>query len=181
MAATWSGSDDSNERDESSDDEDLMANFIAFASSHKSKGASEEEDESQQENDSSDDGSSSSSKNGYVDRMDLQDYITKFESSRIKNKREIRSLKEENLKLPIQVDHLSGEVVRTKKIEGKLRDELALSKRNDEEMKRELEEVKESMTKMTSSTKKLDHMLGVEKSLSDKRGLGYHDDMNGSS
>ncbi|KAI9193925.1 hypothetical protein LWI28_001424 [Acer negundo] len=46
MAATWSGSDDSDKRDESSDDEELMANFIAFASSHKSEGASEEEDES---------------------------------------------------------------------------------------------------------------------------------------
>ncbi|KAI9160072.1 hypothetical protein LWI28_004869 [Acer negundo] len=44
MAATWSGSsDDSNEGDESSDDEELMANFLAFASSHKSKSASEEE------------------------------------------------------------------------------------------------------------------------------------------
>ncbi|KAK0585309.1 hypothetical protein LWI29_026647 [Acer saccharum] len=37
MAATWSGSDDSNEGDESSDDKELMANFIAFASSIKAK------------------------------------------------------------------------------------------------------------------------------------------------
>ncbi|KAK0591556.1 hypothetical protein LWI29_003865 [Acer saccharum] len=43
MAATWSGSsDDSYEGDESSDDEELMANLLAFASSHKSKSASEE-------------------------------------------------------------------------------------------------------------------------------------------
>ena len=46
MAATWSGSDDSNEGDESSDDEELMANFIAFTSSHKSKSASKEENKS---------------------------------------------------------------------------------------------------------------------------------------
>ncbi|KAK4860440.1 hypothetical protein QYF36_023877 [Acer negundo] len=50
MAATWSGSSvDSNEGNESSDDEDLMANFLAFASSHKSKNASEKEQESQEE------------------------------------------------------------------------------------------------------------------------------------
>ena len=49
MVATWSGSDDSDEGDESSDDEELMANFIAFTSSHKSKSASEEENESQME------------------------------------------------------------------------------------------------------------------------------------
>ena len=42
MAATWSGSsDDSNEGDESLDDEDIMANFLAFASSYNSKSASE--------------------------------------------------------------------------------------------------------------------------------------------
>ncbi|KAK4858622.1 hypothetical protein QYF36_019545 [Acer negundo] len=47
MTATWSGSSDgSNEGDVSSDDEELMANFLAFASSHKSKTASEEERES---------------------------------------------------------------------------------------------------------------------------------------
>ena len=79
MAATWSGSDDSNEGDEFSDDEELMANFIAFAFSHKSKGSSEEENESQEEIDSSDDGYSSHSTNGKVDRMDLRDYMVKFE------------------------------------------------------------------------------------------------------
>ena len=48
MAATWSGSsDDSYEGDESSDDEELMANLLAFASSHKSKSASEREEMSQ--------------------------------------------------------------------------------------------------------------------------------------
>ena len=45
MAATWSGSsDDSNEGDESSSEEELMANFLVFASSHKSKSASEKEE-----------------------------------------------------------------------------------------------------------------------------------------
>ena len=48
MAATWSGSsDDSNEGDESLSEEELMANFLAFASSHKSKNASEKEEISQ--------------------------------------------------------------------------------------------------------------------------------------
>ena len=52
MAATWSGSsDDSIDREDSSDDE--VANFIAFVSSHKSKSGSEKEEESQEENDSS--------------------------------------------------------------------------------------------------------------------------------
>ena len=37
------------------------------------------------------------------------------------------------------------------------------------------------MAKMASSTKKLDHMLGVGKKPSDKRGLGYIDDKNASS
>ena len=49
--------------------------------------------------------------------MDLQDYITKFESSMIKNKKEIRRLKEENLELSTQVDQLSEEVVRSIKNE----------------------------------------------------------------
>ena len=45
MATTWSGSSDySNERDESSSEEELMANFLAFTSSHKSKSASEKEE-----------------------------------------------------------------------------------------------------------------------------------------
>ncbi|KAK0576898.1 hypothetical protein LWI29_025040 [Acer saccharum] len=139
MAATWSGSDDSNEGDESSDDEELMANFIAFTSSHKSKSTNEEEEESQEENDSSDDGSSSQSTNGNVDKMDLQDYMVKFESSRLKNKREIKRLKEENLELSTHVDQLSEEVVRSMKNEDKLREELALAKRNEEGLKRELE------------------------------------------
>jgi hypothetical protein len=60
--------------------------------------------------------------------------------------------------------------------EDKLKDELALSKRREEGLKRELEEAKASMAKMASSTKKLDHMLGVGKRPSDKRGLGYIDD-----
>ncbi|KAI9164818.1 hypothetical protein LWI28_002665 [Acer negundo] len=175
MAPNWSGSGDSDERDESLDDEELMANFIAFAFSHKSIGASEEEEVSQEESDSSNDGSSSQSTNENVDRMDLQDYIVKFESSRLKNKREIKRLKEENLELSTQVDHLSEQVMRSKKNEDKLRDELALSLRNEEGLKRELEEVKGSMIKMASSTKKLDHMFGIGKSPCDKRGLGFDD------
>ena len=42
-------------------------------------------------------------------------------------------------------------------------------------MKRELDEAMEALSKMASSTKKLDHMLGVGKSPCDKRGLGYED------
>ena len=45
---------------------------------------------------------------------------------------------------------------RLKKREDKLREELALSKRNEEGLKRELEDVKGSMTRMTSRTEKLD-------------------------
>ena len=48
-------------------------------------------------------------------------------------------------------------------------------------MKRELEKARKSMTKMASSTEKLDHMLGVRKRPSDKRGLGYIDDKEASS
>ncbi|KAK0594174.1 hypothetical protein LWI29_024006 [Acer saccharum] len=61
-------------------------------------------------------------------------------------------------------------------MEDKLKEELVLSRRNEDSLKRELEEVRESMTRMDSSTKKLDHMLGVGKSPCDKRGLGYEDD-----
>ena len=71
MVAIWSGNDDSYEGDKSSDDEKLMANFIAFAFFHKSKCASEEEDENQEEINPSDDGSLSHSTNGNVDWMDL--------------------------------------------------------------------------------------------------------------
>ena len=59
--------------------------------------------------------------------------------------------------------------------EDKLRKELDLSKRSEEGLKRELEEARELMAKMDSSTKKLDHMLDVGKRPSDKRGLGYED------
>ena len=89
MAATLSGSDDSNERDESSNDEDLIANFIAFTSSHKSKSSSEEEEESQRDFDSSKDDSSCNSIKGHVEKMDHEDFMVKFEDSRLKNKREI--------------------------------------------------------------------------------------------
>ena len=110
-----------------------------------------------------------------MEKMDLHDYITKFESSRMKNKREIRRLKEENLELSTQVDQLSEEVVRSMKNEDKLREELVLSKRNEEGLKRELEEAKGSLTRMASSTNKLDHMLTVGKIPCDKRGLGFED------
>ena len=43
-------------------------------------------------------------------------------------------------------------------------------------MKRELVEVKGSLARIDSITKKLDHMLGVGKSPCDKRGLGYEED-----
>ncbi|KAK0594108.1 hypothetical protein LWI29_001679 [Acer saccharum] len=56
-------------------------------------------------------------------------------------------------------------------MEDKLKEELVLSRRNEDSLKRELEEVRESMTRMDSSTKKLDHMLGVGKSPCDKRVL----------
>jgi hypothetical protein len=60
------------------------------------------------------------STNGNMESMDLHDYIIKFESSRMKNKKEIRILKEENLELSTQVAHLSEEVVRSIKDEDKL-------------------------------------------------------------
>ncbi|KAK1578686.1 hypothetical protein Q3G72_032340 [Acer saccharum] len=69
----------------------------------------------------------------------------------------------------------SRRVERSKKIEDKLRDELALSRRNKEGLKRELEEAKGSMTRMASSTQKLDRMLNVGKNPCDKRGLGFED------
>ena len=62
------------------------------------------------------------------------------------------------------------------KNEDKLREELVLSKRNEEGLKRELEESKGLLTRMASSTKKLDHILGVGKSPCDKRGLRFKDD-----
>ncbi|KAK0594162.1 hypothetical protein LWI29_038331 [Acer saccharum] len=96
MAATWSGSsDDSNEKDESSSEEDLMANLSFCLISQRR--------------------------------------------------------------------------------EDKLIEELDLSKRSEEGLKRELVEVKGSLARIDSSTKKLDHLLGVGKSPSDKRGLGYED------
>ena len=64
---------------------------------------------------------------------------------------------------------------RSKKIEDKLRKELNLSKINEEGLKRELVEAKESRTRVVSSTEKLDHMLSVGKSSCDKRGLGFED------
>ena len=84
-------------------------------------------------------------------------------------------MKEENLELSTHVDQLSEEVVRSMKNEDKLREELVLSKRNEKCLKRELEEAKGSMTRMTSSTEKLDHMLSVGNSHYDKRGIGFED------
>ncbi|KAK0575080.1 hypothetical protein LWI29_033715 [Acer saccharum] len=178
MAATWSGSiDDSYERDESSNDEELMANLLAFAPSHKSKSASEREEMSQEENDSSEEESDSSSNsiNGFVEKKVLAKYHAEFNDLAIKSTRKIKMLREENLDLLSQNDHLSEQVEKFKKMEDKLSEELVLPRRNEESLKRELEEVRESMTRMDSSTKKLDHMLGVGKSPCDKRGLGYKD------
>ena len=69
---------------------------------------------------------------------------------------------------------------RLKKIEDKLRKELNLSKGNEEGLMRELDEIKESMTRMASSTQKLDHILSVGKNPQDKRGLGFEDDKKSS-
>ncbi|KAK0593630.1 hypothetical protein LWI29_013343 [Acer saccharum] len=178
MAATWSGSsDDSYEGDESSDDEELMANLLAFASSHKSKSASEREEMSQEENDSSEveSDSSSNSMNGFMEKKESAKYHTEFNDLAIKSTRKIKMLREENLELASHNDHLSEQVEKFKKMEDKLKEELVLSRRNEDSLMRELEEVRESMTRMDSSTKKLDHMLGVGKSPCDKRGLGYED------
>ena len=48
-------------------------------------------------------------------------------------------------------------------------------------MEMELEEVEKSMIKMASNMMILDHMLGVEKRPSDKKGLSYIDDKEASS
>ncbi|KAK0599310.1 hypothetical protein LWI29_004159 [Acer saccharum] len=178
MAATWSGSsDNSNEEDESSSEEELMANFLAFASFHKSKSASEKEELSQEEIDSSEEESDSSSNsiNGFVEKKVFAKYHAEFNDLAIKSIRKIKMLREENLELASHNDHLSEQVEKFKKMEDKLREELVLSRRNEDSLKRELEEVRESMTRMDSNTKKLDHMLGVGKSPCDKKGLGYED------
>src|SRR5579862_2626667 len=179
MAATWSGSsDDSYEEDESSSEEELMANFLAFASSHKSKSASEKEDMSQEEIDSSEGESeySSISIPKFVEERVLAKYHAEFNDLAFKNTRKIERLREENLELSSYNDHLSEQVDRLKKREDKIKEELDLSKRNEEGLKRELDEVKGSLARMDSSTKKLDHLLGVGKSPSDKRGLGFEED-----
>ncbi|KAK1588131.1 hypothetical protein Q3G72_020129 [Acer saccharum] len=108
-----------------------------------------------------------------VEKMDLKDNFESFESFKLKNEKEIQRLKEELLRLSTQVDDLNDEVIRSMVEEDKLKDELALSKRNEEGLKRELVEAKESLTRMTTSTKKLDNILGVGKSPCDKRGLGF--------
>ncbi|KAK0579086.1 hypothetical protein LWI29_020756 [Acer saccharum] len=178
MAATWSGSsDDSNEEDESSSEEELMANLLAFASSHKSKSGSEREEMSQEENDSSEveSDSSSISIKKFVEQKVLAKYHAEFNDLAIKSTRKIERLREENLELSVHNDHLSEQVERLKRREDKLIEELDLSKRSEEGLKRELVEVKGSLARIDSSTKKLDHLLGVGKSPSDKRGLGYED------
>ena len=67
-------------------------------------------------------------------------------------------LKEENLELSTHVAQLSEEVVRSIKNEDKLIEELDLSKRNEEGLKRELDEA-------LDSTKKLYHMLVLERAI----------------
>ena len=112
---------------------DCENNYFAFPISYN-----EEEEESQEEDGSGWDNSSSNSTNDNVEKMDFQDSIVKSESSRLKNKKEIQRLKEENLDLLAHIDHLSEQVERSKNIEDKLRKELDLSKRNEEGLKREL-------------------------------------------
>ena len=111
-----------------------------------------------------------------VEMMGLKDNIEGFESSRLENEKEIQSLKEENLRLSTLVDHLSSEVVRSMEDEDKLKEELALSKRNEEGLKRELRNARDLISKLTSSTEKLNHLLSVGKGPSDKRGLGFEED-----
>ncbi|KAK0582032.1 hypothetical protein LWI29_020660 [Acer saccharum] len=154
-----------------------MANFLVFASSHKSKSASEKEEISQEEIDSSEveSDSSSSSKKKFVEQKVLAKYHAEFNDLALKSTRKIERLREENLELSTHNDHLSEQVERLKRREDKLIEELDLSKRSEEGLKRELVEVKGSLARIDSSTKKLDHLLGVGKSPSDKRGLGYED------
>ena len=105
----------------------------------------------------------------------LVEYLKEFRGLEMKTTKKIKMLREENLELSSHNDHLSEKVERLKKREDKLREELALSKRNEKGLKRELDEAKKSMTRMASSTKKLNHILGVGKSPCDKRGLGFED------
>ncbi|KAK0594589.1 hypothetical protein LWI29_005847 [Acer saccharum] len=148
-----------------------------FCSSHKSKSASEKEDLSQEEIDSSEEesDSSSSSKKKFVEQKVLAKYHAEFNDLALKSTRKIERLREENLELSAHNDHLSEQVERLKRREDKLIEELDLSKRSEEGLKRELVEAKGSLARIDSSTKKLDHLLGVGKSPSDKRGLGYED------
>ena len=152
-----------------------MANFLAFASSHKSKSASENEDMSQEEIDSSEGESDSSSISipKFVEQKVLAKYLAEFNNLVFKSTIKIEMLREENLELLAHNDHLSEQVDKLKKREDKLIEELDLSKRSEEGLKRELGEVKGSLARMDSSTKKLDHLLGVGKSPSDKIGLGF--------
>ena len=117
--------------------------------------------------------SSSHSTNGNVENMDHEDHLKRFESYRIKNEKEIQTLKEEILKLSTQVDHLSSEVVRSIKDEDKLRDELALSMRNQEELRVEVDKVRSLLVNMTMSKEKLDRMINDLMVRNDKRGLGF--------
>ncbi|KAK0593845.1 hypothetical protein LWI29_006560 [Acer saccharum] len=121
-----------------------MANFLAFASSHKSKSASEKEDLSQEEIDSSEEesDSSSSSKKKFVEQKVLAKYHAEFNDLALKSTRKIERLREENLELSAHNDHLSEQVERLKRREDKLIEELDLSKRSEEGLKRELVEAK---------------------------------------
>ncbi|KAK0593706.1 hypothetical protein LWI29_028860 [Acer saccharum] len=121
--------------------------------------------------------SSSISIKKFVEQKVLAKYHAEFNDLAIKSTRKIERLREENLELSAHNDHLSEQVERLKRREDKLIEELYLSKRSEEGLKRELVEVKWSLARIDSSTKKLDHLLGVGKSPSDKRGLGFEDDM----
>ncbi|KAK0578971.1 hypothetical protein LWI29_019168 [Acer saccharum] len=115
------------------------------------------------------------SKKKFVEQKVLAKYHAEFNDLALKSTRKIERLREENLELSAHNDHLSEQVERLKRREDKLIEELDLSKRSEEGLKRELVEAKGSLARIDSSTKKLDHLLGVGKSPSDKRGLGYED------
>ena len=59
---------------------------------------------------SSEDYFSPNSTKGNVEKMDVHDFIVKWESSMMKNKRKLKILEEENLELSSHNDHLSRQV-----------------------------------------------------------------------
>ena len=82
MAVTWSDNDDLEEEDMSlNDDEDQVANFIAFSSSHNSNEVmsdKEEEEDKQEESDSNCGSHSSMSNFEFDEEMDYDDFMRFF-------------------------------------------------------------------------------------------------------